>query len=188
MKKKDCFPKKKSTYYTEKKFRCIYAFVHPLKKVCFVHHCLDAPRETYRHHTKLRRAFTRRFMLDCQPERPCMHILEELPDSTISQAHKHILAWVRILLENGYTCYNPPGTIEQAQSLKLSTAKLYCERRDMDLSEILCCQNCEVCVYKKEHCKHMNVIDQDLEALREYKEYQKGLDNPSILSHNTIEK
>ena len=117
-----------------------------------------------------------------------MHILEELPDSTISQAHKHILAWVRILLENGYTCYNPPGTIEQAQSLKLSTAKLYCERRDMDLSEILCCQNCEVCVYKKEHCKHMNVIDQDLEALREYKEYQKGLDNPSILSHNTIEK
>lgn len=144
---------RKAKYRIEKEDRVVYAFTSPVDKVCFVFHCRkDSIRETYRHHTSQRRCCSERFMHIVEPHRPCMHVLEEIPRVTEVRAYRYVLAWMRILMEQGYTCYNYQGQIDQANDLLWSTQKLYDARRDECLGNLLSCAQCQVRVYKRERC------------------------------------
>ena len=143
----------KAKYRTEKADHIIYAFTSPVDKKCFVWHCLkDSVRETYRHHTRLRRCCSERFMHAAEPHRPCMHVLEEMPRVTEVRAYRYVLAWMRILMEQGYTCCNYQGQIDQANDLLWSTQKLYDARKDECLGNLLSCAQYQVSVYKREQC------------------------------------
>ncbi len=144
---------RKAKYRIEKEDRVIYAFTSPVDKKCFVWHCLkDSIRETYRHHTRLRRSCSERFMYAVEPHRPCMHVLEEVPRVTEVRAYRYTLAWMRILMEQGYICYNYQEQIDQANDLLWSTQKLYDTRKDECLDNLLSCAQCQVRVYKRERC------------------------------------
>ena len=147
---------------TEKEDRVIYAFTSPVDKKCFVWHCRkDSIRDTYRHHTRPRRYCSERLMRAVEPHRPCMHVLEEVPQVTEVRAYRYVLAWIRILMEHGYTCYNHQGQIDQANDLLWETQKLYDARRDECLDELLSCEWCQVRVYKRAQCPFLeNEIDE----------------------------
>ena len=87
-----------------------------------------------------------------EPLRPCMHVLEEVPHVTEVRAYRYALAWMRILMEQGYTCYNYQEQIDQANDLLWSTQKLYDTRKNVCLDELLSCERCQVRVYKRERC------------------------------------
>ena len=148
-----CFP-----IYQRKEDRLIYVFVSPVEKICFVHHCKkDALRETYRHHTKNRRYCTQRFMEAVQPHRPCIFVLEELPNISIAKAYRYILAWIKVLMDNGYVCYNYPKIISQANAMLWETKLLYQQCKDIPLTERMSCEKCPVRVYKKTECPFCKV-------------------------------
>lgn len=144
---------RKPKYRTEKEDRVVYAFISPVDKKCFVRHCRkDSIRETYRHHTRLRRYCSERFMHAVEPYRPCMYVLEEVPKVTEVRAHRYVLAWIRIFMEHGYTCYNYQELLDQANDMQWTTKKLYDARKDECLDELLFCERCQVRVYKRERC------------------------------------
>lgn len=152
----------KAKYRTEKEDRVIYAFISPVDKKCFVWRChKDSIRETYRHHTRLRRYFSERFMYAIEPHRPCMHVLEEVPQVTEVRAYRYVLAWIRIFMEHGYTCYNYQELLDQANDMQWTTKKLHDARKDECLDELLSCERCQVRVYKRERCPFSeNEIDE----------------------------
>lgn len=91
------------------------------------------------------------------PHRPCVFILEELLNISIAKAYRYVLAWIRILRENGYECYNYPTTLEQANDLLFETERLYLQRKEASLQDVLSCEKCPVKVYKKRKCAFCNV-------------------------------
>lgn len=144
--------------YHRKEDRLIYVFVSPVDKICYVGHCKkDSIRETYRHHTKNRRYCTQRFMEATQPHRPCMFVLEELPNISIAKAYRYILAWIKILMDNGFGCYNYHKVIDQTKDLLWETELLYQQRKDMPLTKLMLCEKCPVRVYKKKACPFCKV-------------------------------
>lgn len=150
----------KQTFYRKTEDRLIYAFVSPTDKAFYIGHCLsESLDETYRHHSKGRRYFSRALMESIYPRRPCMFVLEETPRCTIPKAYVHILVWIRILTENGYTCFNPQETIEQSQDLFYEQNKRYEERKNHDLSALLSCEKCVKPTYRKQTCeRHSSYI------------------------------
>ena len=145
----------RSNFYNKKEHRAIYILVSPTEKSFHINHCLvESVRETYRHNIKGRRYATQKFISDIQPDRPCLFVLEEI-ETTISDAYKHVLVWIKILMENGYKCYNYKATIDATKELHAKTEKLYMDRKDTDLTELLCCENCLVKVYNRIECKNL---------------------------------
>lgn len=143
----------KAKFRTEKEDRVVYAFTSLVDKICFVFHCRKASiRETYRHHTHYERYCSERFMHAVEPYRPCMHVLEEISNVTAVRAYRYVLAWMRVLIEYGYTCYNFQGQIDQANDLLWETQKLYDVRKDECLDELMSCERCQVRAYKREQC------------------------------------
>lgn len=148
--------------YHRKEDRLIYVFVSPVDKKCYVGHCKkDSLRETYRHHTKNRRYCTQRFMESVQPHRPCMFVLEELHQITISKAYRYILAWIKILMDNGYVSHNYPKIINQANAMLWETQLLYQQRKENPLTDLMLCDKCPVRVYKKKECPSWKAREQD---------------------------
>lgn len=145
----------RSNFYNKKEHRAICILVSPTEKSFHINHCLvESVRETYRHNIKGRRYATQKFISDIQPDRPCLFVLEEI-ETTISDAYKHVLVWIKILMENGYKCYNYKATIDATKELHAKTEKLYMDRKDTDLTELLCCENCLVKVYNRIECKNL---------------------------------
>ncbi|MBQ8767582.1 MAG: hypothetical protein IJZ16_12370 [Clostridia bacterium] len=87
-------------------------------------------------------------------------VLEKI-ETTISDAYKHVLVWIKILMENGYKCYNYKVTVDATKELHAKTEKLYMDRIDNDLTELLCCENCLVKVYNRKGCKNLSRITFD---------------------------
>lgn len=143
----------KAKFRTEKEDRVVYVFSSPVAKACFVFHCRkESVRETYRHHMHFERYATEEFMRSVTPNRPCMHVLEEIPHITAVRAYRYVLAWIRILIEQGYTCYNYQCQIDQANDMLSETKKLYDARKDECLDELMSCECCQVKVYNRERC------------------------------------
>ena len=153
---------RKPKYRTEKEDFVIYAFTSPVDKKCFVWHCRkESIRDTYRFHKNFHRYCSERFMYAVKPHRPCMHVLEEVPQVTVVRAYRYVLAWIRIFIENGYTCYNYDSIIDEANDMLWETQKLYDARKDECLDELLSCERCQVRVYKREQCPFLeNEIDE----------------------------
>ena len=148
--------------YHRKEDRLVYAFVSPVEKLCFVYHCRsDALRETYRHHINGERYCTQRFMEAVQPHRPCVFVLEELPNISIAKAYRYVLVWIKILMDNGYVCYNYPKIINQAKELLWETQLMYLQRKDTPLADLMSCEKCSVRVYKKQECSLCKVNVKD---------------------------
>ena len=142
-----------SNFYRARKNRLIYAFVCPTKKQFYIWHCLEESLdETYRHHVKGRRDATRAFMDAVKPHRPCVFVLEELPRATIPKAYAHVLVWMKIMMEQGYTSFNYETSIEQAEHLYYEQNERYLERRECDMNDLLVCDRCEKPVFKNMPC------------------------------------
>ena len=142
-------------FYNKKERRAIYILLSPTGKSFLINHCLvGSVRETYRHNIKGRRYATQKLISDIQPDRPCLFVLEEI-ETTISDAYKHVLVWIKILMENGYKCYNYKAIIEATKELHTKTEKLYLERKDTNLTDLLCCENCLVQSYNRVECKNL---------------------------------
>ena len=155
-------PREYWSIYHRKEDRLIYAFVSPVDKTCFVYHCRKgAVRETYRHHTKGRRYCTQWFMAAVQPYRPCVFVLEELPNITIAKAYRYVLVWMKIWMDNGYVSYNYPKMIDQTKDLRWETQLLYQQRKDISLSELMSCEECPARIYKKKECPFYQAKKQD---------------------------
>lgn len=149
--------------YHRKEDRLIYVFVSPIDKICYVGHCKkDSLRETYRHHTRGRRYCTQRFMMAVQPHRPCMFVLEELPNITIAKAYRYVLAWTKALIDDGYASYNFPTIIDQTKDLLWETKLLYQQRKGIPLNDLISCEKCPVRVYKKTECPFCKVKEQEV--------------------------
>ncbi|MBR5315009.1 MAG: hypothetical protein IKU45_06330 [Clostridia bacterium] len=152
----------KAKYRTEKEDYVIYAFTSPVDQKCFVWRCRkESIRDTYRFHKNFQRYFSERFMHAIEPHRPCMHVLEEVPQVTEVRTYRYVLAWIRIFMEHGYTCYNYQELLDQANDMQWTTKKLYDARKDECLDELLSCERCQVRVYKRAQCPFLeNEIDE----------------------------
>lgn len=87
-----------------------------------------------------------------RPHRPCVFVLEELPNITIAKEYRYVLAWMRRLIDEGYICYNYQMMINQANAMLWETELLYQQRKDILLADLMSCEKCPVRVYKKKEC------------------------------------
>lgn len=113
------------------------------------HSAKESLRETYRHHLKLRRNFSKNFIESIAPERPCLFILEEIDPESPADL---LIVWLRILREKGYTSFNSPTLIEHSEHLYIDNMVAYKQRKDTDLSKILCCNSCLIPTFKRKTC------------------------------------
>lgn len=109
----------------------------------------ESLRETYRHHLKLRRDFSKNLIESIAPERPCLFILEEIDPENPADL---LIVWLRILREKGFTSFNSPTLIEYSEHLHIDNMMAYKQRKDTDLSEILCCNSCLIPTFKRKTC------------------------------------
>lgn len=105
--------------------------------------------ETYRHHLKLRRDFSKNFIESIAPERPCLFILEEIDPKNPANL---LIVWLRILREKGFASFNSSTLIEYSEYLYIDNMMAYEQRKDTDLSEILCCNSCLIPTFKRKTC------------------------------------
>lgn len=132
----------------------IYLILAPGGKKFYIGHCrVKAVRETYRHNLKKRREWTRGFIEAIEPQRPCLFVLETVSGNQYD-IKRHIVAWTKIFLEDGYESYNHPSLIEMTENLYIDTNTLYRERRERDIQQILSCKNCVVPQYSRKKCEH----------------------------------
>ncbi len=139
--------------------RSIYALVSPSDRSVWINHCKkSALLETYRHNVKGRRYASKRFFDALHALRPCLFILEDLPKSTIHEAYGHILAWIRVLMESGYRCFNYQTTIERSQDLNFKNQQKYEERKNINVQDLLSCDKCMKPTYKRVTCDRFEAL------------------------------
>lgn len=144
--------------------RIIYVLFSPNKKLFYINLCLEnSLKETYRHNLKGRRQSTKNFIDELKPSRPCLFILEKIQNSTEQEALKHLIVWLKILMEKGYTSYNAPQIIEMTKQLNYKNKQLYEKRKNVNLNLITSCERCLMPTYGKQIC-----------AFRKTKLTQKG--------------
>ena len=133
-----------------KENQVVYILLNKTKRSFFIAQGTEETlRETYRHHLKMRREYSEKFIADCGSERPCLFILERIaPDE---QANL-LLVWLRILQENGYVCLNSPVLIEMSEHLYSDSQIAYDKRMGTNLSSVLSCAGCLVPAYNKQTC------------------------------------
>ena len=133
-----------------KENQVVYILLNKTKRSFFIAQGTEETlRETYRHHLKMRREYSEKFIADCGSERPCLFILERIaPDE---QANL-LLVWLRILQENGYVCLNSPVLIEMSEHLYIDSQIAYDKRMGTNLSSVLRCEGCLVPTYNKQTC------------------------------------
>lgn len=139
--------------YRKKLDRVIYVYLLKEKKIFYINTCLkSSARETYRHNIKGRRGFSRRFIEEFNGIRPCVFILDEIKD-TERVAVRYKIVWTKIFMEKGYKSFNNKAINEYAKDLDLQNQILYKNRKDINLEELLSCENCFVKTYKTMKCE-----------------------------------
>ena len=140
-------------FYNVKRDRVIYIFLSKDKKTYFIDHCfLGSERETFRHHFKQRRFFSKPFMQQMEGVRPCMFALENLYD-TEEIAVRHKIAWNKIFMENGYKSLNGEAIDNYSTEMYTKTKLIYNQLCENDVNEIISCENCIVKQYRNTLCE-----------------------------------
>ncbi len=144
----------------KRKDRVIFALFSPDKKYFYINQCLKSSlRETYRHNMKSRRTSSELFINTIKPNRPCLFVLEELPNATQNETYNHLLVWLKILLENNYTSFNNEPTITSAKRISPRNLPLYEKRKRTNLKLITACERCLVSVYKNQTCVNYKTLE-----------------------------
>lgn len=142
-------------------------------------------RETYRHHLKMRRDYSKDFVKACLPERPCLFILERIDPECEENL---MLIWLRIFLDNGYTCHTHSDIIDAAHTLYLTNQLAYDKRKDTDLSKLLSCDNCILPIYNRTCCPDYPGENLDNTCIKsnsfDLKKPQKGVMPSTFISLN----
>lgn len=141
----------------QKENQVIYALVNKQKKTFFITHGTEKTlRETYRHHIKMRRNLSAKFISNCGSIRPCLFVLERInPEEKINL----MLIWLRILRENGFESSNHPNLIEMSENLYFDNKIAYEKRKDIDLTSIFSCEKCLVPFLKKTPCANNPALE-----------------------------
>lgn len=143
----------RKAFYRRKLDRVIYVFLSKEKKSYFIDYCfLGSERETFRHHFKKRRYYSKPFMEQMEGTRPCMFALELIHD-TEYVAVRHKVAWNKIFMDNGYTSFNSETINEYSEAMYYETKLIYNELKKFDFEEIIGCDKCLVKQYKNTVCE-----------------------------------
>ena len=141
------YRRKGTSHYTEVAPRVIYIIHAPVEDRCvYIGHCRkDLLMDVYRSHLREERYKTRIFIDECKEAdiRPCCHILEEVVNTKV-MAYRHVIAWNRILEDNGYMILDPGRVNEYMYDMQPYTRSIYDAHKGDDLSQSLSCENCIV--------------------------------------------
>lgn len=148
--------------YTEVAPRVIYIIHAPTEDRCvYIGHCRkDLWKDVYRSHMRKERYKTADLVSECKEAgiRPCWHILAEV-ECTKVIAYRHVIAWNRILEDNGYMILDPGKVNDYMYDMHDDTQSIYDAHREDNLSELLCCENCMVRVYARKLCTQFPASD-----------------------------
>lgn len=148
-----CKMKHHSDFYNKREDRVIFVFLSPFSKSFYINHCVKSSlKETYRHNIKGRRLSTKRFLNDLNSVRPCLFVLEELQNTTNSEACNYLYVWLKIFLENEYISFNHPKTISYAEHLYFQNQELYETRKHINPEIIMSCNSCAMPIYNNQIC------------------------------------
>ena len=147
------FKNKKSEYYEVDNY-VVYILLFPSEKIFYINKSLKSSiKETYRHNIKCRRNSSCEFIKQNKFYRPCLFILEDLKEITSYETDNYVFVWTKIIIENGYKCYNGNGLIKLSEQLNYQNKRLYNKRKDTKLDEIFSCENCLIPSYKNALCE-----------------------------------
>lgn len=125
------------------------------KKICAAYCLEESLKETYRHNIKPRREHARPIVEESLPDRPCLFILETVTCSQ-NEATRHLIVWIKILTKQGYTCMNREVLREMPKDLNIDRLRLYLERRNTNLSQLLTCEHCCAKIYNRVICSYIS--------------------------------
>lgn len=90
----------------------------------------------YYRHRRAENPFTASYFYPKNSKHPSIHILETIACNP-SESYRHIVAWVRIFQDAGYSVINPEGTLEDAQDLHNQTVDLIRKLRPRSIDVFL---------------------------------------------------
>ena len=133
--------------------RAIYLLLSYDRKCFYINHGLQSTLiNTYRKIVRGERESSRAFIESLSPERPCFFLLNNLNDSTEHEAYMHMIVWLKVLLEKGYTSYNSDEIIRFTNPLWDECSPLYECKKQVDLDFLTSCDNCLLPKYKGRLC------------------------------------
>ncbi len=146
----------------EQKDRVIFLLCSPDRKYFYMNHCSrNTVKEVYRHNIKGRIESSEHFINTIKPNRPCLFVLEELPNSTLNETYNRLLVWQKILLDNDYTSCNHEPLIKAAQQVAPRNIPLYEERKSANLTLITSCERCLAATHNKQICPYYKPTDDE---------------------------
>ena len=125
--------------YTEHKDWKIYAIVFPNSMDFFVGMTSqEGLRDTYKNHFILRNRFTKPHFEKFKAENlvPDMYLLEVF-EGTKSKCFSRIVAWAKVLIDNGYTSVNGETFVSYTEDMLERTQEYYEEIKDTDISKLI---------------------------------------------------
>ena len=90
--------------YKKVEDRVIYSLHSPICNDCYIGHCRkDLLKDVYKDHCRGERYKTASMTADLKARglRPCLHILDTVTCTKVDAYH-HVIAWTKILCDNGY--------------------------------------------------------------------------------------
>ena len=126
--------------YEEIKNIAVYVILAPVENKFFVGKAIkNALRNCFKNHYIYRNVKTKEMFQAAKEQNlvPKMYLLEEL-ETTEAEAYKHVVAWIRYFLDQGYQSLNQDKTFEYALDLMPEVEILYNEIVKNKIDDIIC--------------------------------------------------
>ena len=151
----------KKSQYKEIEERAIYALRSPIDNACYIGHCRkDLLKDVYKDHCRGERYKTAAITaaLKARGLRPCLHILDTVTCTKV-EAYRHVIAWTRILCDNGYHNLDQGNVSCYMDDMLPDTLSIYNRYRNAALDDLLRCDNCIVKMYARKLCPNCTSKD-----------------------------
>ena len=147
--------------YKKVEDRVIYSLHSPVGKDFFIGHCRkDLLKDVYKDHCRGERYKTAAMTaaLKARGLRPCLHILDTVTCTKV-EAYRHVIAWTRILCDNGYHNLDHGNVSCYVDDMLPDTHSVYDRHCNAALDDLLHCDNCFVKVYARKLCPNFTSTD-----------------------------
>ena len=144
----------KKSQYKEIEERAIYALHSSIDNYYFIGHCRkDLLKDVYKDHCRGERYKTAAMAVDLKARglRPCLHVLEEVSCTKV-EAYHHVIAWSKILRDNGYHNLDQGNVSCYVDDMLPDTQSIYDRHCNTVLDDLLRCDNCIVKMYARKLC------------------------------------
>ena len=147
----------KKSQYKQVEDRVIYVLHAPFGNQFYVSHCRkDLLRDVYKHHLRYQYYKTESFISSCKEQfvRPCLHVLEKVSCTKVDAYH-HVIAWAKILCDNGWHSLDQGNIACYMEDMLEDTLSVYAQHKGAVLEDLLRCQHCVVRIYSRKSCPHV---------------------------------